>query len=500
MDIRNTWQQVSIRSKTLVWLSAVTVLMLIMMAISASMRNRVMVVLNRLQENDTRCYTVQDALNEEREALELLLHTRSQTDLQSYTEACTASAQALDALPVGYENLGEERSARTWNLQNGYSGYREYRDALVAMDPSDPDFSAAHYRVLEMLEDLSVYALRLGQVTLEQGSEVYRRTIRNYQILPLFSMLLLALTILASSAIFNLFDKSLIRPILQMSTQSRRIAENDFSLPDLQSRSSDEVGELIQAFNRMKHATRDHITTLEEKNRIESDLHRQQLERLELEQNLDHTRLEMLKSQVNPHFLFNTLNLISCMARLEDAPDTDRMILSLSGIFRYNLRTKEQVVLLEQELEALQDYIHIQQTRFDGRIAYSKQILVDPMQVSLPSFTLQPIVENAFIHGLSRREENGRILLRIWQEEDVLVVSVADNGAGMTPEQLAQLQQRMQHSEQTGRGIGLGNISRRISMLYPEGDLRIYSKPNRGTVIQCLIPQKARGEEDCIRF
>ena len=500
MDIRKTWQQLSIRSKALVWLGTVTALMLTMITISASMHNQVSAQLSRLQENDTRCYAVQEALNQEREALEQLLDTRSQTDLQTYSDACLRSAQALKALPVGYENLGEERSARTWNLLNGYEGYQQYRDALVGMDPGDPDFSAAHYRVLEMLEDLSVYALRLGQVTLEQGSEIYRRTIWNYQLLPLFSMLLLALTILASSAIFNLFDKSLIRPILQMSTQSRRIAENDFSLPDLQSRSSDEVGELIQAFNRMKHATRDHITTLEEKNRIESDLHRQQLERLELEQNLDHTRLEMLKSQVNPHFLFNTLNLISCMARLEDAPDTDRMILSLSGIFRYNLRTKEQVVLLEQELEALQDYIHIQQTRFDGRISYRRQILVDPMQVTLPSFTLQPIVENAFIHGLSRREENGRILLRIWQKEDILHVSVADNGAGMTPEQLAELQQRMQQSEQTGRGIGLGNISRRITMLYPEGDLRIYSKPNRGTVIQCLIPQKARGEEDCIRF
>lgn len=500
MNIRSTWQQLSIRSKALVWLGTVTVLMLSMMTISASLRNRVMTELSRLQDNDTRCYAVQDALNEEREALEQLLRTRSQTDLQTYNDACVASARALSELPESYQELGVERSARTWNLLSGYEGYREYRDALIAMDPADPDFSASHYQVLEMLKDLSVYALRLGQATLEQGSQAYRRTISNYQIIPLVSILVLALTILSVTAIFNLFDKSMIRPIQLMSTQSRHIAENNFDLPDLEKRSADEVGELIQAFNRMKHATRDHITTLQEKNRIESDLHRQQLERLELEQNLDHTRLEMLKSQVNPHFLFNTLNLISCMARLEDAPDTDRMILSLSGIFRYNLRTKEQIVLLEQELEALQDYIHIQQTRFDGRIAYSRQILVDPMRVSIPSFTLQPIVENAFLHGLAHREENGRILLRIWQEEDVLVVSVADNGAGMTAEQLAELQQRMQQSEQTGRGIGLGNISRRISMLYPEGDLRIYSKPNRGTVIQCLIPQKARGEEDCIRF
>ena len=490
MDIRSTWAHLSIRSKALVWLGTVTLVVLTMIFICVSMQHRIMRELSWLQDNDTRCYAVQDALTREQDALEQLLDTRSQTDLQVYTQACTATVQALDALPEGYKTLGEERSARTWNLRSGYEGYSEYRDALVAMDPNDPEFSTTHYQVLEMLQHLSVYALRLGLATMEQGSAVYSRTVRSYQAIPAVSILLLFLTLMVAAAIFNLFDDSLIRPIQAMSTQSRHIAENDFGLADLPVSGSDEMGELIRVFNRMKHATRDHITTLEEKNRIESDLHRQQLERLELEQNLDRTRLEMLKSQVNPHFLFNTLNLISCMARLEDAPDTDRMILSLSSIFRYNLRTKEQVVLLEQELEIFEDYIHIQQTRFDGRIRCSRQILVDPMAVSLPSFTLQPIVENAFIHGLSRREENGRILLRIWQEADILHVSVADNGVGMDENQLAALKQKMQQSEQTGRGIGLGNISRRISMLYPEGDLRIYSKPNRGTVIQCLIPQK----------
>ena len=500
MDLKHTWAQLSIRIKALVWLGTVTLLMLVMISISTSMRNQVMLELTRLQENDTRCYAVQDALNAERDALEQLLHTRANSDLLTYQEACSASAAALSALPEGYASLGEERSARTWNLKNGYDGYREFRDELVLMDPDAPDFSASHYRVLDMLDDLSFYALRLGQATMEQGSAIYRQTIHTYRAFPLVVLLLLILTLLASSAIFNLLDKSLIRPIQQMSTQSRRFADNDFDVPDLPSRSADEVGELIHVFNRMKHATRDHISTLEEKSRIESALHRQQLERLELEKNLDLTRLEMLKSQVNPHFLFNTLNLISCMALLEDAADTNRMILSLSGIFRYNLRTKEQIVPLEQELDALEDYIHIQQTRFDGRIAFHKQIQVDPVHVSIPSFTLQPIVENAFLHGLSRREENGRILLRIWLDGDVLRISVADNGVGMTDAQLEALKHRMQQSEHTGRGIGLGNISRRISMLYPGGALRIYSKPNRGTAIQCMIPQKVRGEENCIRY
>ena len=112
----------------------------------------------------------------------------------------------------------------------------------------------------------------------------------------------------------------------------------------------------------------------------------------------------------------------------------------------------------------------------------------------IPSFTLQPIMENAFLHGLSLWEEGGRIFLRIWQKEDKLYLSIADNGVGMDEAQLAALHQRMRESEQTGRGIGLGNLSRRISMLYTEGDLRIHSRPGRGTVIQCRIPQSERRE------
>ncbi len=494
MDIRRFWAKLSIRRKTLVWLITLILVLLSVMGISAAVHARATAVLTGLQENNTRCYGVQAALSEERDAFELYTRTQSQTDRQRYEAACAASEAALAALPDSYEQLGEERTARTWNLKNGYEGYREYRDTVVSMDPADPAHSARYYQVLGMLDDLSIYALRLGQATLEQGSLTYDRVLRTYRTLPALSVILLMLSLLAARGIFDLLDGSLIQPIQQMSAQSRCIAGNDFGMPDLTAHSDDEVGELIHAFNRMKHATREHITTLEEKSRMASELHRRELEQLELQQNLDHARLEMLKSQVNPHFLFNTLNLISCMARLEDAPDTDRMILSLSGIFRYNLRTKEQEVFLEQELEALNDYIYIQQTRFDGRISYRKQIQVDPMQVRIPSFTLQPIVENAFIHGLARREEGGWIFLRIWQEGTMLHVSVADNGTGMDREQLQALVHRMRRSEQTGRGIGLGNISRRISMLYPEGELSIHSRPGRGTVIRCRIPQTERGE------
>ncbi len=123
-----------------------------------------------------------------------------------------------------------------------------------------------------------------------------------------------------------------------------------------------------------------------------------------------------------------------------------------------------------------------------------KQILVDPARARLPSFTLQPVIENAFSHGLKACEEGGRILLRVWRQGRMLYVTVADNGKGMTEEELATLSEKMRQSEQTGKSIGLGNISRRVSMLYPDtGKMQVFSRAGHGTVIRFEIPQ---GEEE----
>ena len=133
-------------------------------------------------------------------------------------------------------------------------------------------------------------------------------------------------------------------------------------------------GELVQAFNKMKHATEGYINTLKEKNEMAERLHKEEVERIEMEKRLDAARLELLKSQINPHFLFNTLNMISCMAKLEEAQTTERMISSLGNLFRYNLKTSEQIVPLERELKVVQDYMYIQQMRFGSRISHDLRV------------------------------------------------------------------------------------------------------------------------------
>ena len=382
-----------------------------------------------------------------------------------------------------YSDIGEDRYARTWNLRNGYYGYVEYRDKVLSMDPSDKSYATELYRVVDMQDSLSEYSLRLIQETMEYGNRHYNNQKEMLLITPVILITLSILVLVFVFFILRLLTAMVVHPILLLAEESRSIAANDFSRQDLQPKSHDEIGELIRSFNRMKHAMADYIATREQ-------LHKEAVEKLEMEKNMEHIRLEMLKSQVNPHFLFNTLNMISCMARLEDAETTDKMTVALGNLFRYNLRTKEQEVYLEQELDALDDYMYIQQMRFDGRISCKKDIRVDTYSTRIPSFTLQPIVENALSHGMKAKEDGGRILLKIWQEENILTISLMDNGQGMNPEEKAALHQKILNSEKTGRSIGLGNIYRRMAVLYPEGQLQVYSKEGRGTIIQLKIPQK----------
>ena len=485
------WSAAPLRGKVACWFAAIMTVMVLTLVALFVIGRTTFSAYSRVQESHVVCYVMQEALETENRAFETCLREPSGENRQVYQDACAATRAAMDALPFDYNEIGRDRYARTWNVLHGYAGYCTFRDAVMAADPAEPGYVEQMYQVKEMQEYLEEYALLLVQATIEQNSQTYRLHAVVDRFLPWVCLLVLAMAAGCLYLLVRQFSGEVIRPVLEISEASRVLAENDFSGDDIPVRSGDELGKLAQAFNRMKHALAGHIATLEEKNRMEQQLHSEALARLELKRNLDHTQLEMLRSQIEPHFLFNTLNMISCMARLEEAATTDRMILSLSNLFRYNLRTRSQVVCLEEELQVLEDYLYLQRMRFDGRMTCSTILRVDPAQVRLPSFTLQPVVENAFHHGLKYVEEGGRVTLRIWQEAGSLIVSIADNGRGMTPEELAALSEKIENSEETGRGIGLGNICRRIRMLYPEnGGFRIYSRAGKGTVVQLVIPQQ----------
>jgi two-component system LytT family sensor kinase len=208
--------------------------------------------------------------------------------------------------------------------------------------------------------------------------------------------------------------------------------------------------------------------------RIENDLERHQ-------QLLLRARMDALSSQINPHFLFNTLNTVTALIRLD--PDTARgVVLKLSNILRRLLRKHETFVPLREELSFIDDYLDIEVARFGkDNLEIVKEIEKDTLETFIPSMLLQPIVENSLKHGLAPKLEGGRILLRTVARDSRLHIEIADNGVGISEE-------RMPHVYV--EGIGLSNVRERLRVLYgTDFHLDIESNEGQGTSIRIDVPE-----------
>ena len=402
--------------------------------------------------------------------------------------ACERSAQVVHKLPFLYTAMSEDRYAKTWSIRNCYEHYEEKRDHVLLLDPEDPVYVEKLYEVYDMQSFLQEYARELIRYTIEDENVVYLQRVPFLRRIPIVALVVGVLLLYLTIVMARLMYKTIIVPIVNLVNTSKRIASNDFFVEDVVVENADEMNDLVNAFNKMKYATGQYIMALEEKKNMMDLLHQEEVGRLEVERHLEVTKLELLKNQINPHFLFNTLNVIGGMANIEGAETSEKMIKALSSLFRYNLKTPALEVTLAQEIRVINDYMYLQKMRFGDRISYDIECDVDMNEVIVPIFSFQPLVENAIIHGLSPKEEGGEVVIKAWQEENNVVFSVADTGVGMTEEELIKIREDF-NNEDTSH-IGIGNIYKRIQRMYQGGDVLISSKKGEGTVVKLIIPQK----------
>lgn len=494
--LRNIWLTISIKKKIGIFAAMVILIMALSATFSICIMNFSLGGFNTILNDNSRCHDFQEALDLEIESFADYIRDATPDTRDQYVLSCVRTERCLRSLPFDYARIGTERYARTWSILNGYETYQAYRDELAETQVRESDFVERLYRVYKMQEYLQTYARRLVQVTLKEGNDSYQEKVPVFYNMPYLILAISAVLMGFVMFLTKILSNALVSPAVLLAQCARKIAKNDFTGEDPSVENRDEMGELVQAFNKMKRSTKGYIDTLKENHRMSELLHREEIERVEMEKQLSGARLELLKSQINPHFLFNTLNMIACMAKLEEAVTTERMISSMSSLFRYNLKTSEQIVTLARELKVVQDYMYIQQMRFGSRILYSCDLKVDAEQAMIPAFTLQPVVENAMVHGLSKKEQGGRVHVRIWEQGNRLVISVADTGFGMSEERLAEVTEAMKERRTSRIGIGLGNIYKRIHMMYKQGEFRIASIEGRGTVIQMFIPQEKHNRGD----
>lgn len=208
------------------------------------------------------------------------------------------------------------------------------------------------------------------------------------------------------------------------------------------------------------------------------------------------TELDSLQSQINPHFLYNTLESIRGKAVQQQALEIADMTEALANFYRYSISLRENVVSLKEELENARNYFKIQQFRFNNRfsLAIEGEEAERFSQCSLPKLTLQPIIENAIYHGLEPKMGEGRICIRVVKTPHHFIIVVSDDGMGMEEEVLASLQiaiqtNRRNENEKKRGGVALPNVQRRIQLLYGEEyGLQITSTKGLGTDVEIVLP------------
>lgn len=488
--IRQSWMQLAIRQKILVFTGVVLIIIIITGILDAWVIRFSMVDFHRIMGDNSGNIELVRALKREFSAFTPYLNNPDEEKKANFESAATKTEQAVQQLPFDYDRIGKELYAKTWSIRNSYEVYVEKRGQIQRQDADSPSYVENLQDVYQMQSYLLDYANALMIESMEAGNSMYQAQYFWVVAVPVTACVLILLLFFVALRLAGVMNRTITQPVMKLANASRRIAANDFYIDDVQVENEDELGELVAAFNKMKYATGQYIQTLEEKRKALDDLHKKEVESLEMQRRLESAKMELLLSQINPHFLFNTLNVIGGMANLEDAKITEKMIKALSDLFRYSLKNDQAVVPLSRELKIVEDYMYLQHMRFGARISYEICCDVDTEKVFLPTFTFQPLVENAIIHGLTPKVEGGKIRIGIHREDGALSITIADDGMGMSRETQERLQKSVEHPGGEDEGIGFTNVSRRIRAMYPDAKIELSAKENEGTTVKIKIPIK----------
>ena len=493
--LKSFWATLKIKTKISFFTGSVFVIVLFSIVFDAWIVRLFMFDFNNIMTDNLKGGEIVTAVDLETEAFVAYTRSASTENEASLDVAIKGLESAAAALNLDYNRLGDNRFSQLQAFKSCYKVYCDYRNKVLSGTLSGKEYVEKLYSVYDMQKYLYDYAKRYADSTLIEGNDRYNKTLPAVFIIPAITIIISILMFVAILEISRAMNKSVTEPVLKLADASRKIAANDFYIDDVRADNKDELGELITAFNKMKYATGEYIDALEEKREALDRLHAKELETLEAEKQLDAMNLELLKNQINPHFLFNTLNVIGGMANLDSAPTTEKMAVALSSIFRYNLKTQEKEVLLSRELKVSEDYMYLQKMRFGERVKYEVECEVDADGVMVPTFTLQPLLENAIIHGISPKISGGEIKVVIHKEEDTLVMEIWDTGKGISPEELKTLRDSLYGKRNLGIGIGMGNIYRRLKSMYPDSDMKVDSVLGVGTKVTILLPFKESSTE-----
>lgn len=407
---------------------------------------------------------------------------------------------------LGEMNIEENFRRNLTDLEHLVDRYEEIQTKIIQKNSLDQEKERTQEILEESLEDYetmeSIYFAMLNRENfLNKDLSAYiNRENRNMRrkFIPFFWTVLIAFVTGFLLLWLNTrrLAREISRPIKKLTRRAQKIAEGDLDgiMPEEQEALECQVVEtevLADAFQIMLHRIQDQVVELKESMAVREQLKEQEMENLRIINLLTTSELQCLQMQMNPHFLFNTLNMIQQTVYLDKKEKTSFLLKETAAFLRYSLDYVGKNVPLCVELEALGNYISLQEERLGERILFEFELDESINQMRVPSLILQPLVENSLIHGVGDKRKNALIHIstNYLEEEQCGCISIADNGHGICPEKLSEIREQLKKKELVvDKSIGLTNVYKRLE-LFTEGKatMTIESEPEKGTTVTLKI-------------
>ena len=446
--------------------------------------------------------------------LELYLSTNSSDSLIAFYGDSTALSKNADTLlsEVSYT----DRGVKIKNVANMLDDYLQKAENAIEekRGRNISAYTAMYEETVRESDEITVYMEEIMSRDVIDSSGKYEEISARQKRLSLVNNTLIGFTICFVIGLIVLFSFEVTKPIARLAGYAGRIARGDFDLTIPSDRTSGEIQTLYQVFGSMVRSIRDYVNQLEEKRRLERTLNEEKLSNLRMKNTLRESELLALQSQVNPHFIFNTINIGAKIAMLQGDRTTCTYLENAADIFRYNLNGLDTNATLREEIANVVSYMYLLQTRFSDLIRFDLEADRDDaelMEFAVPRMTLQPLIENAYIHGISSREEGGTVGLKVWKRDGFARIEVSDNGRGLSQEKIDSIlngglpgegpDERpagTAHPSGIGHttGIGLDNVLRRLRIFFETEDVMRIGRADGITRFTLVLPLGGKKERE----
>lgn len=455
--------------------------------------------IDTVYQGNLRLNELSDALTAVQDSMTDYLNSKTSDSLEEFYRNEQAYSQMVQEMSDEVTGAAFQRMERSIRHMS-----EEYLEFVGQTIEAKRGRNVEKYRVryenaTQMYEYINTYIYSLNNEQFRSNSENYSRLSGAFRSFEMMSVIALTIVIVLSVCMVVKLTGDIISPLKNLAVTADEVAGGNFDTDLLQVQSEDEIGVVTRAFNQMIVSIRQYLERLRQSMEIQSSLMEKELL---MEAHLKDAQLKYLQAQINPHFLFNTLNAGAQLAMMEGADRTYDYVQNVAEFFRYNVKKSNDIVTIREELELVDHYIYILNVRFSGDIHYQKNISEELLECSMPSMILQPIVENCVNHGIREMNGEGRIWLKVFRDgEDTVGISIRDNGIGMDQDTIEKILSGDYHAEQQtsgSNGIAMGNVIARLRLFTQnESVMKIQSDgKDQGTEVILYFPVKEREKTD----